>query len=85
MILNTIRKTEQGVNITITRNGERIRKVNVVFGKEYISNPVNPLKKKHRDRVFIAKAISKDNQCLKVIFKDTNRIGNIDFEDIAEI
>lgn len=74
------------VNVRINSKNET-RKYTVSIGSEYIVKPINPLKKKHRDRhVIVRKILDTHNGVIaQVQFKDTKRIGRVDIDELVPL
>jgi len=72
--------------ITFASSG---RKVTLKVGKEYVVQPLNSQKKKHRDRhcmILDFVPVSEDHPrdiVAKVRFLDNNRIGRVELEDLT--
>lgn len=56
-------------------------KFTLKLGQEYVVKPDNKQKKKHRDRRIIIHKFLEDGRA-SVKFKDSNRVGKVDLEDI---
>jgi hypothetical protein len=90
MIGTIVMHGEDKIEVTMMVNDDVVRKVDVKIGNEYIINPVNPRRTKHRDRKVIFKGMDKDRfdkyePRAKVQFLDTNRIGKVDIGDLDYI
>lgn len=72
------------IELTIVKDEEIIRKIEIVEGNEYLVNPVNPRKLKHRGRKVIFKYAESDrgHVTANVQFLDTKRIGKVDIDDL---
>jgi len=67
---------------------EKVSTVKLIPGKQYIVEPLNPQKKKHRGRIctitgFEINQIG-DTLKIKVQFTDNNRHGKVSVEDLLE-
>jgi hypothetical protein len=74
--------------ITVENNGETIRKVDLIIGKEYRVNPIKTTKQKHRGRDVVLNKISNDGfkGCRAYVkFIDNMRPGKVDIEDLDYI
>jgi hypothetical protein len=75
----------------ITSVGSKQRKTTIKVGKEYVIQPLNILKKKHRDRRclvlgFVAVSDSHPRDIVaRVRFRDNNRIGRAELDDLVSI
>ncbi|GEN33794.1 MULTISPECIES: hypothetical protein [Aneurinibacillus] len=68
-------------------NDEKHYAVKIELGKEYVVQPVNVLKKKHRDRRCIVIGFIQDDTGVprdaRVKFLDTNRTGRVSIRDLV--
>jgi hypothetical protein len=73
--------------LTIMKNDKLLREVELIEGNEYIVNPLNSLKKKHRGRKVIFKTVkSIDGYTFaEVKFLDTKRPGRVEVDDLDNI
>ncbi|MFB1100506.1 hypothetical protein [Terribacillus sp. JSM ZJ617] len=75
--------------LKVTRNGEIIRAIDFKPGNQYVVNPLNKQKKKHRGRYVTLKGIESDKHngilSAKVKYLDTNRSGKIILDDLDNI
>ncbi|ERI04272.1 hypothetical protein HMPREF0083_06106 [Aneurinibacillus aneurinilyticus ATCC 12856] len=67
-------------------NDEKHYAVKIELGKEYVVQPLNALKKKHRDRRCIVIGFIQDDTGVpsdaRVKFLDTNRTGRVNIRDL---
>jgi hypothetical protein len=75
----------------ITSFGSKRRKMTIKVGKEYVIQPLNPLKKKHRDRRCVVLGFVPVSEfhprdiVAKVRFLDNNRIGRTELDDLVSV
>jgi hypothetical protein len=64
-----------------------VQTVTVVIGGTYVVKPDNPKKMKHRDRIVVVREFLEDHKGIRALvrFKDDNRFGRIDVEDLENI
>jgi hypothetical protein len=87
MIGTIVMHKEDRIEVTMMVNDDVVRKVVVKPGDEYIINPVNPRRTKHRGRKVIFKEMDRDRfdkyePRAKVQFSDTKRTGKVDIGDL---
>jgi hypothetical protein len=87
MIGTIVMHREDRIEVTMMVNDDVVRKVIVKPGEEYIINPVNARRTKHRDRKVIFKGMDKDRfdkyePRAKIQFLDTKRMGKVDIGDL---
>lgn len=67
--------------------GKQVRHVHVVVGRTYLVQPLNPLKKKHRDRICTVTRILMDKEIFpcgaEVKFADNGRRGRVELDDLV--
>lgn len=88
MIGSTLRHLKNKSVLTIFNNDNNVvRKVVLIIGKEYLVNPINKNKHKHRGRKCILIGISHDGYGVigKVKFIDTLRTGKVEIDDLDNI
>jgi hypothetical protein len=75
----------------MTSFGSKRRKMTIKVGKEYVIQPLNTLKKKHRDGrcvvlgfVPVSESHPRDIVA-KVRFLDNNRIGRTELDDLVSV
>lgn len=77
--------TQSGVRLQ-ARFGRKIRDLNIVIGEEYVVEPMNPQKLKHRGRPCVVKGFVRDDigtpVKVKVQFLDNLRPGRVDIDDL---
>jgi hypothetical protein len=75
----------------ITASGSKQCKTTIKVGKEYVIQPLNMLKKKHRNRRcvvlgFVPVSDSHPTDIVaRVRFRDNNRIGRAELDDLVSI
>lgn len=73
---------------TYTNSG-MTRSVTIELGNKYVIDPINLLKKKHRDRICMVIGFIMDERGIpadvRVKFLDTNRTGRISIRDVVPI
>lgn len=69
--------------VSVYKDSEIIRKVDIKVGKELVVKPINKQKLKHRDRRVIITKFLEDKVAVK--FVDTKRNGKVDIEDLDEL
>ncbi|AMA73214.1 MULTISPECIES: hypothetical protein [Aneurinibacillus] len=69
-------------------NDEKYHAIKIELGKEYVVQPLNALKKKHRGRHCIVIGFIQDETGMpvdaRVKFLDTNRTGRVSIRDLRE-
>ncbi len=65
----------------------KIKKIKTLVGCQYVVNPINKQKKKHRGRLVNLIFIETDRGVVsaKVKYLDTNRIGKLDLRDLDKV
>lgn len=70
-----------------SRFGHRTRDLNIVVGEEYVVEPMNPQKQKHRGRPCVVTGFVQDDigtaHKVKVQFLDNHRPGRVDLDDLT--
>jgi hypothetical protein len=87
MIGTIVKHGKDKIEVTMMVNDDVVRKVVVKMGNEYIINPINPRRTKHRDRKVIFKGMDTDmykkyEPRAKVQFLDTKKIVKVDIGDL---
>ena len=73
------------VSLKVYKDSDVIRKLEINIGDEFVVNPVNKRRLKHRGRkVKVTNFVRKEKDPLKaqVKFLDTKRVGRVDLEDL---
>lgn len=73
--------------LEVWKNDEIIRTIEFKVGNQYVVNPLNKQKKKHRGRYVMLKGIESDRGVVsaKVKYLDTKRNGKVDLDDLDNI
>jgi hypothetical protein len=87
MIGTIVMHKEGRIEVTMMVNSDIVRKVVLKQGNEYVINPVNPRRTKHRDRKVIFKGMEEDRYDkseprAQVQFIDTKRTTKVDIGDL---
>jgi hypothetical protein len=87
MIGTIVTHKEDRIEVTMMVNNDIVRKVVLKQGNEYIINPVNPRKTKHRDRKVTFKGMEGDRYDkyeprAQIQFLDTKRTTTVDIGDL---
>lgn len=77
-------ETIEIVDLVVTKDIEVLRKLQIKIGGEFVVKPLNPRKKKHRDRRVIIRKFLESNYGLtvQVQFIDNKRIGKVEIDDL---
>ncbi|MFS1518561.1 hypothetical protein V1503_19170 [Bacillus sp. SCS-151] len=87
MIGSSIKHYTNKTVVTTKKDGETVREVVLFSGKEYIVNPINKNKLKHRGRKVEYKSYSSNGgyTTAKVKFLDNDRYGKVEIDDLDNI
>lgn len=74
------------IDVDVRDGSEALREIRLKTGTKVKVDPLNPAKKKHRDREGEFVGVSYDEkghlEAAKIKFDDTKRVGKVEFEDL---